>query len=80
MSLVFEIGEWIGTAAFAVSGAMVAVLIFATKGIGEDCPPAALVAVALVSIGVISLGITEAREDEELRAALAMLRTKLRRG
>ncbi len=51
------------------SGAMVAVLIFATKGIGEDCPPAALVAVALVSIGVISLGITEAREDEELRAA-----------
>ena len=25
MSLVFEIGEWIGTAAFAVSGAMVAI-------------------------------------------------------
>lgn len=51
------------------SGAVVAVLTFATVGIGEDLPPLALVAVALVCIGVISLGITESREDEELRKA-----------
>lgn len=50
------------------SGAIVAILIFATKGFGE-LPPAALVAVALVCMGVIALGITEANEDEELRAA-----------
>ncbi|MBQ4651912.1 MAG: hypothetical protein IJB78_04275, partial [Oscillospiraceae bacterium] len=51
------------------SGAIVAILTFATVGIGEDLPPVALVAVALVCIGVIALGITEANEDEELRRA-----------
>lgn len=51
------------------SGAIVAILTFATVGIGEDLPPLALVAVALVCIGVIALGITESREDEELRRA-----------
>lgn len=50
------------------SGAVVAILIFATKGFGE-LPPAAIAAVALVCIGVIALGITESREDEELRRA-----------
>lgn len=50
------------------SGAIVAILIFATQGIGE-LPPMALAAVALVCIGVIALGFTEAREDEELRKA-----------
>lgn len=50
------------------SGAIVAILIFATQGIGE-LPPMALVAVALVCLGVIMLGITESREDEELRRA-----------
>ena len=50
------------------SGAIVAILIFATKGFGE-LPPIALVAVALVCIGVVCLGITEANEDEELRKA-----------
>ena len=51
------------------SGAVVAVLSIATVGIGEDVPPLALVAVALVCVGVIALGITEANEDETLRAA-----------
>ena len=51
------------------SGAIVAILIFATAGIGEDLPPVALLAVALVCLGVIALGITESREDEELRKA-----------
>ena len=51
------------------SGAIVAVLTFATVGIGEDLPPVALVAVALVCLGVIALGFTEANEDEELRRA-----------
>ncbi len=50
------------------SGAIVAVLIFATQGIGE-LPPMALVAVAVICIGVIALGFTEANEDEELRRA-----------
>ena len=50
------------------SGAIVAILIFATQGIGE-LPPMALVAVAMVCIGVVALGITEAREDEDLRRA-----------
>ena len=50
------------------SGAIVAVLIFATQGIGE-LPPMALVAVAVVCLGVIALGFTEANEDEELRRA-----------
>ena len=51
------------------SGAIVAVLMLTATGIGEDCPPLALVAVALVCIGVVALGFTEANEDEELRRA-----------
>ena len=51
------------------SGAIVAVLTFATLGISEDLPPVALVAVALVCLGVIALGVTESTEDEELRKA-----------
>ena len=50
------------------SGAVVAILIFATRGFGE-LPPAAIAAVALVCVGVVTLGITEAREDDELRRA-----------
>lgn len=49
------------------SGAVVAVLIFATQGFG-GLPPAALCAVALVCVGVTALGIVEANEDEELRS------------
>ena len=51
------------------SGAIVAVLTLITKGIGDDLPPVALVAVALVCVGVIALGFTEAHEDEDLRRA-----------
>ena len=51
------------------SGAVVAVLTFATVGISDELPPVALVAVALVCLGVIALGITESTEDEELRRA-----------
>ena len=51
------------------SGAIVALLTFATKGISEDLPPIALVAVALVAAGVIALGFVEANEDEDLRRA-----------
>ena len=51
------------------SGAIVALLTFATKGISEDLPPIALVAVALVAIGVIALGFVESNEDEDLRRA-----------
>ena len=51
------------------SGAIVAVLTLITKGIGDDLPPVALVAVALVCVGVIALGFTEAHEDEGLRRA-----------
>ena len=51
------------------SGAIVAILTLITKGIGDDLPPVALVAVALVCLGVIALGFTEANEDEELRRA-----------
>ena len=50
------------------SGAVVAILIFATRGFGE-LPPAAIAAVALACVGVVALGITEAREDDELRRA-----------
>ena len=50
------------------SGAIVAVLSIALYGLGE-VPRAALAAVALVCIGVVALGVTEATEDEELRAA-----------
>ena len=51
------------------SGAVVAVLTFATVGISDDLPPVALVAVALVCLGVFFLGLTEANEDPELRRA-----------
>ena len=51
------------------SGAIVAVLTFATVGISDELPPVALVAVALVCLGVIALGVTESTEDEELRRA-----------
>ena len=51
------------------SGAIVALLTFATKGISEDLPPIALVAVALVAVGVIALGFVESNEDEDLRKA-----------
>ena len=51
------------------SGAIVAVLILITRGVGEELPGIALWAVALVCAGVIGLGVTEAREDPELRAA-----------
>lgn len=50
------------------SGAVVAILIFATRGFGE-LPPEAIAAVVLVCVGVVALGITEAREDDELRRA-----------
>ncbi len=50
------------------SGAIVAILIFATRGI-DALPKAALFAVALVCLGVIMLGVTEANEDDELRGA-----------
>lgn len=48
------------------SGAVVAVLIFATQGL-NGLSPAAICAVALVCVGVTVLGIVEANEDEELR-------------
>ena len=44
-------------------------LTIITVGIGDEVPPAALVAVALVCIGTVGLGFTEANEDEELRRA-----------
>ena len=50
------------------SGAIVAVLSIAIYGLGE-VPRLALAAVALVCIGVVALGVTEATEDEDLRAA-----------
>ena len=50
------------------SGAVVAILIFVTRGFGE-LPPEAIAAVVLVCVGVVALGITEAREDDELRRA-----------
>lgn len=51
------------------SGAIVAILSFATMGAAAELPALAFVAVALVCVGVISLGIVEANEDEELRRA-----------
>lgn len=51
------------------SGAIVAILSFATMGAAAELPALAFVAVALVCIGVISLGVVEANEDEELRRA-----------
>lgn len=50
------------------SGAIVAILIFATQGF-KALSYGAIIAVVLVCIGVISLGITEANEDDELRRA-----------
>ena len=51
------------------SGAIVAILSFATMGAAAELPALAFVAVALVCVGVISLGVVEANEDEELRRA-----------
>lgn len=51
------------------SGAIVAILSFATMGAAAGLPALAFVAVALVCVGVISLGVVEANEDEELRRA-----------
>lgn len=51
------------------SGAIVAILSFATMGAAAELPAMAFVAVALVCVGVVSLGIVEANEDEELRRA-----------
>ena len=51
------------------SGAIVAVLTIAVYGLAPSATPLALSAVALICVGVVCLGITEAREDEELRAA-----------
>jgi len=51
------------------SGAIVAILTFATMGAAAELPAMAFVAVALVCVGVVSLGIVEANEDEELRRA-----------
>lgn len=50
------------------SGAIVAILIFATQGI-DALSPLAIFAVWLVCLGVILLGFVEANEDEELRKA-----------
>lgn len=49
------------------SGALVAVLILITGGIG-DVNGWQLAAVVLVCIGVVGLGVVEAREDDDLRA------------
>lgn len=49
------------------SGALVAVLILITGGLG-DVNRWQLFAVALVCVGVVGLGVVEAREDDELRA------------
>ena len=51
------------------SGALVAILSFITMGTAAELPPAAFVAVAAVCAGVLFLGITEATEDDALRAA-----------
>ena len=51
------------------SGALVAILSFATMGAAAELPAMAFVAVALVCVGVVSLGVVEANEDEELRRA-----------
>ena len=50
------------------SGAIVAVLVLASDGIG-DTSPLQLAAVGCVCVGVVALGVTEAREDDELRRA-----------
>ena len=50
------------------SGALVAIATIAMSGIG-DMNAWQLAAIALVAVGVIALGVTEATEDDELRAA-----------
>lgn len=50
------------------SGALVAIATLAISGIG-DMNGWQLFAIALVAFGVVALGVTEATEDEELRAA-----------
>ena len=50
------------------SGALVAIATIAMSGIG-DMNAWQLAAIALVAVGVVALGITEATEDDELRAA-----------
>ena len=50
------------------SGALVAVLVLATQGLGNT-GLWQLAGMALVCIGVVALGVVEAGEDEELRAA-----------
>ena len=50
------------------SGAIVAVLVLATDGVGSSTP-LQLAAVACVCLGVVALGVTEATEDEDLRKA-----------
>jgi drug/metabolite transporter (DMT)-like permease len=50
------------------SGAIVAVLVLATDGVGSNSP-LQLAAVACVCVGVVALGVTEASEDEEARRA-----------
>ena len=48
------------------SGAIVAILTIAVRGVA-DYSPAAFAAVALVCIGTVYLGFVEAKEDEDLR-------------
>ena len=50
------------------SGALVAIATIAMSGIG-DMNAWQLAAIALVAVGVVALGVTEATEDDELRAA-----------
>ena len=50
------------------SGALVAIATIAMSGIG-DMNVWQLIAIALVAVGVVALGVTEATEDDELRAA-----------
>lgn len=50
------------------SGALVAVLVICTSGVGE-LNGWQLGAMVLVCLGVVGLGIVEAREDDDLRAA-----------
>ncbi|MBQ8093719.1 MAG: EamA family transporter, partial [Clostridia bacterium] len=49
------------------SGALVAIITIVTRGIG-DMSPWQIVAIFMVAAGIILLGVTEANEDDELRA------------
>ncbi len=49
------------------SGALVAIITILTRGFG-DINQWQLVAIVLVTVGIIMLGVTEANEDEEMRA------------